>query len=339
MNRSAREPWWVALRRRAWTVPFILVFFAVTTAALPLILVVALGVDIVRRARRGTRFVVVRGVLFGWVYLAVEVWALISLLFAWIVTGFGAWRSAELALTYRLQGRWAALLFGALRRIFSLGLEVEDDHVVRPGPVVLMVRHASMIDTLLPNNLVTRRHGLLLRYVLKNELLYDPALDIAGHRLINHFVERTGDSAAQVEKVRNLSAGLTDREGVLIYPEGTRFTVEKRERVLQRLREIDPSRAERAERLHHTLPPRLGGPMALLDPLTTCDVVIMAHVGLDGLATVKHLLDGTVVGNRIKVRFWRIPAEEIPDDHEGRVDWLFDQWERVDAWIGSHRQP
>lgn len=337
MIRSARDPWWVALRRRAWTVPFIVVFFAVATATLPLILLATLSIDVVRRVRHGRRFVFVRGALFGWVYLAVEVWALTFLLFGWIISGFGWWRRGELAISYWMQAVWAAMLFGALRAIFSLGLEVEDDDAVVPGPIVLMVRHASMIDTLLPNNLVTRRRGILLRYVLKNELLYDPALDIAGHRLINHFVERTGDSEAQVAKVRALSRGLTDNEGVLIYPEGTRFTAEKRERVIARLRELDPHRAERAERLHHTLPPRLGGPLALLDPFTPADVVVMAHVGLDGLATVKHLLDGTVIGSRIRVRFWRIPREEIPEGREARIDWLFDQWERVDDWIATHR--
>ncbi|MCB2222704.1 MAG: lysophospholipid acyltransferase family protein [Actinobacteria bacterium] len=339
MIRSRRDPLRVVLVRRAWTIPFIVVFFVVVTATLPLLTLGALAGDIVRRARRGTPFVLVRGVLFGWVYLAVEVWALTSLLFTWVFSAFGLWRRAELALTYRLQLAWARMLFGALRAIFGLALEVENDDVVAPGPVVVMVRHASMIDTLLPNNLVTRRRGILLRYVLKNELLYDPALDVAGHRLVNHFVERSGDSEAQVENVRRLSEGLTGDEGVLIYPEGTRFTEEKRERVLARLREIDPARAERAEALRHTLPPRLGGPLALLDPLTPCDVVFMAHVGLDGMATVKRLLSGKVVGSRIRVRFWRVPREEIPEGREARIDWLFGQWERVDAWIGSHAAP
>lgn len=336
MSRAASGSRWTALRRRAWTVPFILVFFAVVTAALPLLLAVTLAVDAVRWLRHRRKFVVVRAALFGWVYLAVEVWALVALLVVWIVTGFGLWQRAELELTYRLQGRWAAMLFGAVRRIFSLGLEVEDDSIVTPGPVVVMVRHASLIDTLLPNNLITRRHGLRLRYVLKNELLYDPALDIAGHRLVNHFVDRVGDSDSQVAKVRELSRDLGD-EGVLIYPEGTRFTEEKRTRVIERLRSLDPHRAERAQRLRNVLPPRRGGPLALLDPLTPCDVVVMAHVGLDGLATVKHLLAGKVVGNRIRVRFWRIPREQIPDGEEARMDWLFDQWERVDDWVATHR--
>jgi hypothetical protein len=81
----------------------------------------------------------------------------------------------------------------------------------------------------------------------------------------------------------------------------------------------------------------LGGTLALLDPLTPADVVVMAHVGLDGLATVKHVLDGSIVGGCIRVCFWRIPRGDIPVDREGRIDWLFDQWERVDAWIAEHR--
>jgi len=328
---------WTALRRRAWTVPFILVFFLVATAALPLLLLIAVSVDLVRWALHRRKFVVVRATLFGWVYLAAEAWALTCLLVIWIVTGFGKWRSAELSLTYRLQVRWAVILFGSVRRIFSLGLDVEDDAIVTPGPVVVMVRHASIIDTLLPLNLITRPHGLLLRYVLKNELLYDPSLDIAGHRLINHFVERVGNSAEEVERVRELSEGLTENEGVLIYPEGTRFTDEKRTRVLERLRQLDPHRAERAERLHNVLPPRLGGPLSLLDPLTPCDVVLVAHVGLDGLANVKHLLDGTVIGTCIRVKFWRFPGDEIPAGRDAKVDWLFDKWELVDAWIATHR--
>ncbi len=337
MREGRSESRRAALRRRSWTVPFILVFFAATTSTLPLLLLIALSVDAVRWLLHRRKFVVVRAVLFGWVYLAVEVWALTVLLLAWVVTGFGLWRKAELALTYRLQARWAAILFGAVRRIFSMGLEIEDDDLVVPGPVIVMIRHASLIDTLLPNNLITRRWGVLLRYVLKNELIYDPTLDIAGHRLINHFVERVGDSSEQVERVRELSRDLGPDEGVLIYPEGTRFTEEKRAQVLRRLRDIDPGLADRAEQLRNVLPPRLGGPLALLDPLTPCDVVVVAHVGLDGLATVKHLLSGTVIGNTIRVRFWRIPGDEIPEGREARIDWLFDQWRSVDAWIETHR--
>ena len=86
------------------------------------------------------------------------------------------------------------------------------------------------------------------------------------------------------------------------------------------------------------LPPRLGGSLALLDPITPADVVILAHVGLDGLAEVKDIWDGHMVGRTIRVAFWRVPFEEIPTDRQGRIDWLFAQWEQVDAWIGAHRE-
>jgi 1-acyl-sn-glycerol-3-phosphate acyltransferase len=338
MIRSHREPFWLALRRRLWTIPLMAVLFVVATATLPLLLLVALAADVVLRMRHRRPLTLVRAMLFGWVFLAVEMLVLFGLLIIWAVSGFGLLRKAELDMTYRLQYWWLGLLMGAFRRIFSLGLEVEGDEVVAPGPIILMVRHASIIDTLLPNLVVSRRRGIRLRYVLKSELLLAPTIDIGAHRLINHFVDRTGgDSASQVEFIRNLSADLPADEGVLIYPEGTRFTEEKRARVLESLRTRDPGLAESAERLHHVLPPRLGGTLALLDPLTPADVVVMAHVGLDGLATVKHVLDGSIVGGCIRVCFWRIPRGDIPVDREGRIDWLFDQWERVDAWIAEHR--
>lgn len=328
------------MRRRSITVPAAFLLFALVTASLPLLLVTGFIVDTVRCLARCRGLVSVRIVLLGWIYLTVQVLALTALLVVWILSGFGGWRRGSLAMTYRLQAWWAAALLAAARLVFSLRLQVEAEDVVTPGPILVLMRHASIADTLLPNALVTRRCGIKLRYVLKRELLADAALDIAGHRLINYFVDRhSNDSAVEVARVRELSAGLEADEGVIIYPEGTRFTESKRARVLERLRERDPHLAVRAERLRHTLPPRLGGPLALLDPLTTADVVVMAHVGLDGLAEVRDIWSGRIIGRTIRVAFWRVPFEEIPTDRSARVDWLFDQWERVDAWIGAHREP
>jgi hypothetical protein len=39
----------------------------------------------------------------------------------------------------------------------------------------------------------------------------------------------------------------------------------------------------------------------------------------------------------IKVRWWRVPATDVPRDRESLVPWLFDWWERIDAWIAEHR--
>ena len=126
--------------------------------------------------------------------------------------------------------------------MFRVRVVVDGDHVVIPGPILLFIRHASIADTLLANVIATRRHGLLLRYVLKNELLVDPAIDIAGNRLINYFVDRrSGDTATEVARVEALAADLTEDEGVLIYPEGTRYTDEKAARIREKVAEFSES--------------------------------------------------------------------------------------------------
>jgi 1-acyl-sn-glycerol-3-phosphate acyltransferase len=183
---------------------------------------------------------------------------------------------------------------------------------------------------------VLRRRKIRLRYVLKRELLWDPALDVAGNVLPNCFLDRRStDAAAEVERVRALGVGLGERDGVLIYPEGTRFTPEKRERALEVLRRRFPHLVERAEALRGVLAPRQAGVLALLEAGT--DVVVCAHVGLDGLSHVKRVWRGGLVGVTVRVAFWRIPAGEIPAGEEARIDWLFAQWRRVDDWVCAHR--
>ena len=40
---------------------------------------------------------------------------------------------------------------------------------------------------------------------------------------------------------------------------------------------------------------------------------------------------------RLLMRWWRVPRDEIPQDKEARIDWLFSWWERIDAWVEEHR--
>ncbi len=71
-----------------------------------------------------------------------------------------------------------------------------------PGPLVVLSRHASIVDNILPFQLFTRHKRIWLRYVLKRELLVDPSLDIAGNWLPNYFVDRGGsDSDRELEAV------------------------------------------------------------------------------------------------------------------------------------------
>lgn len=333
-GQSRREK----VSRRLRTIPAMVVGFTLTTALMPVLLLGLGAYDLVRAIGGRGRFAAVRLVLFGWVYMLVDVIGVASVFCFWLVSGFGRRRARYVSLTYGLQGWWASTLLGAMRAIFRVGLEVEGDQVVVPGPIILMMRHASLADTVLPSVLVLRRHGLRLRYVLKRELLWDPALDLAGNAMPNYFLDRRStDPAAEVEHVRALGVGLGESDGVLIYPEGTRFTPEKRERALEILRKRFPHLVERAEALRGVLAPRLAGVLALLDAGT--DVVVCTHVGFDGFSHVKRLWQGGLVGVKIKVAFWRISARDIPAGEAERTDWLFAQWRLVDDWVGSHLAP
>jgi len=183
--------------------------------------------------------------------------------------------------------------------------EISDNLALRRGPVIVLVRHASIIDNLLPSVLVARAHRIRLRYVLKRELLRDPCLDVAGRRLPNYFVRR--DTGEQVERdnVRRLAEGLSPRDGVLLYPEGTRFTPERRIRAIERIAERDPQRARRVEGIEHLMPPKVGGFLAVLDGAPGVDVVVMTHAGFDGLRLISDMWRGALVGRVIRVRFER----------------------------------
>ena len=303
------------------------------TALAPLWLIVGLIIDVVRWLARRRHGMAVRMFAFGWWYLFIEVGGLLALVVHWFGAGLGRDKAKMREGSYRLQEWWARHLFGAVVRIFGLTVTVEGLDQVAPGPIIVMMRHASIVDTLLPNVFVTGKARIRLRYVLKKELLADPLLDIAGNRLINHFVDRSGDSVAEVKAVVALTEGMTDREGVLIYPEGTRFTEARRDKVLAGLGERDTGLAERARRLRRVLPPRPGGSAGLLE--AGHDVVIAAHTGLEPLATIPDAWSRRIVGAHLRIRFRRFPGSSIPQTRRGRVDWLFDRWDEVDAWVGA----
>ena len=241
---------------------------------------------------------------------------------------------------YALQDLWARALFAAARSLFALRLDVRDDGAVGRGPIVVFARHASLADTLLPAVLVAHRHRIRLRWVLKRELLWDPCLDVVGHRLPNVFVRRgSSDSGREVAAIRTLGADLGPEDGILIYPEGTRATPAKLARARQALARSDPERAARLASLRHVLPPRGGGPLALLDVDPPAAAVFMAHAGLDGAASLGDVWRGALIGRTIHVAFWRVRAGDIPRTTAARLAWLDAQWLRMDDWVAAHLRP
>jgi len=279
---------------------------------------------------RRRSFVTLRLLIFAWFFFGIAMVALVRLAVVFTVL---RGRSEQLqARLFQLQQWWANAILRAASRLLELDIEIEDADVALPGPTILVMRHASILDTLLPSVYVQGPTQWRVRYILKQELLFDPCLDIVGNALPNYFVDRTGDRLREFDGIRTLSQDLGD-EGVLIYPEGTRFSREKLARARKRVREQDPELASAAEALTHVLPPRPGGVLTLLDALPEADCAILAHRGLESFEKVKDVLSGSVIGAVVRGKVWRVRRSDIPTTNEERIRWLYEEWALVDAFV------
>ena len=199
----------------------------------------------------------------------------------------------------------------------------------------MLGRHTSIGDALIPAALFASRFDINTRYVLKDDLLWGPAFDLAGQRLRNHFVDRApDDSTAEREAVQKLVDGLDDRSVAVIFPEGTFFSPARKERAVARLRELGhDEHARRAERLRYLLPPRPGGALALLAGAPQADAIIMGNIGFEKFTSLAAIYRSVPFRDPVRVWLWRVPNRDIPCDPLRQLDWLYDQWERLDKSI------
>src|SRR5439155_2937729 len=136
-----------------------------------------------------------------------------------------------------------------IRALFGLTFEIEGLEQAGPGPVLILIRHASIIDNTLPDAIIGHAHGLGLRFVIKRELRMLPTIDIGGRWVPTNFVRRaSGDTVRELERMRSLTLNMSTRDGLLIYPEGTRATPEKLARAKQIIAERQPQIAPLAAR-------------------------------------------------------------------------------------------
>lgn len=314
----------------------LLAFVAITVTA-PVVLVLAGAVDLALLVVRGKPMMAVRLVAFAWLFLLGELRGMAALIAIWAVS-LGHDSRTRRVRVYRLRQRWMGGHLGAVRRLFRLHFEIEGLDDVAPGPVVILMRHASIIDNTMPDAVIGTRHDMGLRFVLKCELRMLATIDFGGGLVPTAFVARgSGDTARELELLERLAAGMGADEGLLIYPEGTRHTPAKLARAQEIIRERQPEVAALADRLHHTLPPRLGGPLTLLDAAADADIVFCGHVGLDGFEHIRDIWAGGLVGTTVSVRFWRYPRAELPAGRAERVRWLYERWQVLDDWVGAAR--
>ncbi|HPQ70064.1 MAG TPA: 1-acyl-sn-glycerol-3-phosphate acyltransferase [bacterium] len=331
-QRNFAEKWF----RRAATFPLYIVSWWLTFALSPLLLLIALFIDL----RRRSRWAALRSTGFLFLYLTAENLAIFLGLGMWLLSGraLGLGKRRYQRWMRSLERWWGGWLFDGVSKLFGLRFDIEGLDEIEHGPALLFFRHVSMPDTSLPGALFVLRRRWHVRHIIKRELLWDPGLDIIGNGLPNFFVRRgLGDNEREIDGVRRVVRDLDDNEAVVIFPEGTRFTASKRRHMLERLKEKgDLALLERARALKNVLPPRLGGCLAMLEENTRACAVFAAHVGFESAARALNVLNGSLIHQTIRINLWHIPFEDIPQTTEERIEWLYAQWRKVDEWIAAH---
>lgn len=177
--------------------------------------------------------------------------------------------------------------------------------------------------------------GRTPRYVMKRELLADPCLDIVGQRVPNYFVDRSNPVAdTEVAGIAAMAAELGPRDVAVIFPEGTRASAAKRVSRLSQLAERSPARHARLADITHVLPPRPAGAAGLLAGVPDADVVVLWHVGFDGLDSFGRIISALAHGAppRARVVLERYDRSSVPSGDDV-VAWLDEHWVDMDAKV------
>ncbi len=326
---SADRSRFVTIRRRLISVPVLVLLGLALLVLVPIWFPVALVYDLVRAPRR---LPITRLMLFALCWAWIEIAALVRLAFVWL-TG----RGGNVAHMTKVQRWWAASILNALRVTAGLRVDIEGLDAYNPSPVIVLPRHASLVDSVLSVWVVIGPAGLQARTVLKRELLVDPCLDVAGNRMPNYFVDRNAkDPTDELDALQAMTDGMGPGVAGVIFAEGTRANPKKRSRALAKIGERDPARAERLGALRHLMPPRPAGSAAMLAGAPDADVVVAWHTGLEGMDTFGGIVRQVpgFSGRTIRYVVRRIPRAEVPKG-DGFTQWLDDTWLGLDREVDA----
>jgi len=321
--------------RRAITIPLYFIATLVIIPGLPIGLSISLLADLAQRKKLArTRFI-----LFAALYFVCESMGILASFLVWVVSGgpFAARSTHWVKRNYTLQRYWSGALFHGVCFLYKLDFTVSGDACLSDSdtPIILFMRHASIADTVLPSHFLTAQHGYILRYVMKSELLWDPCLDIVGHRLPDFFVHRKAGDSKQIQGIVNLLDGLGHRQGIFIYPEGTRFSRQKQKDILEKIKTRQPEVYEKVKGLKNILPRRFGGAIGLLQRNVSADVVFCVHTGFESANHFVEFVNGSLINQKIHISFQRIRFKDIPTERDDQIDWLIHNWIQMDAWLES----
>ena len=326
--------------RRVTTLILLALFTAVATPVLLLALLIG-GLVMLRPHGRGR---LARFAAFALAYLAAEIVGLSRMLWLWIFAsprGDARRRARYENAHYALLDRLLGLLWKVARRAFRIRVLPPEQHGQLPdGPLLVFSRHAGPGDSFLLVyallDVIRRRP----RVVLKSTLTLDPFIDFVLSHTPNCFVgPGDRDREQAIEGIADLSGSLGPHDALLIFPEGGNFTVARRSKLIERLRQKRAWRLLPAARsLEHVLPPQPAGTFAAIDAAVPgATVVFVAHTGLDVLESVADVWHAVPLDGPLEIAWWTCPVDQIPHEKAEREAWLSARWSRIDEWIDARR--
>ena len=329
-DSTSRERW----RRRILTIPAILISFLAFVVLLIPALIVGGIVDLLARRRGSTVRLAIYAVWWAGLESAGVLWAAI-LWMRYAPLGQLANRNSLRAHS-RLQRWWSTNLVRGARTLLGMVHGLEGRNALQSGgPLIVLARHGSQGDALLVASVLATA-GLRPRFVLKRQLLWDPCLDVVGHRIPNYFVDRNPtDNHTELANIARLAADLENDEAIVIFPEGTRYSNAKREQAIDILGTAAPERVDSARQLQHVLPIRTAGLLAILEAAPSTDLLFLNHVGVHDFRTLGDLWRNVPFPVPLRFHATRTSRNEAPDADE-LVGWLDARWEEFDVWIATN---
>jgi 1-acyl-sn-glycerol-3-phosphate acyltransferase len=235
---------------------------------------------------------------------------------------------------------WIAFNGGILRLTQRARWDVAGTEALRRGDwYMVLCNHQSWADIFVLQQVLSRRVPLL-KFFLKQQLIYVPVIGLAWWALDFPFLRRHGKAALQ----KRPELRLQDRDAarracerfalvptsVMTFPEGTRFAPSKHD--------------AQAAPYRHLLRPRAGALALSLQAMggqfrSLLDVTIVYP---DGVPSFWRFLCGASPRVRVRVRQLAIPAELCAGDYgEDRAfrqrfhRWLEDLWQAKDRQIAT----
>ena len=322
--------------RRPLSSSFVVVATIVAPIVAPVALLAAAIVDVLTRTPRFRR---TRGIALIASLIVIDFIGQVLVFGCWLISPFGFamdsprnQRCNQSVMTF-----WTRRLMSAISLITPLPIDYSElDESLLGGNAIVVGRHRSLLDAVFPAQLFGSRR-LTAYYTLKEDLRWEPNIDIVGHRMGHVFVTRSpADLESELEPIRALASRIDGSSVGVIFPEGTFFSETRRLRALASIENANPEHLAQAEKLQYLLPPRPAGTLALLDGAPNADVIMLGHVGFEPFGTIKDILLNMGAHHRVSVRAWRFDRSTVPTDASEQVSWLFDRWIEMDTWIATH---